>query len=247
MIHYEISVWGKGIYKMAMRLLVIIPAYNEAENIKRVVGNLVDNYPQYDYVVINDGSHDSTEAICKSNGFNYVNQIQNLGLAGTFQTGMKYAKEQNYDAAVQYDGDGQHRAEFIQSMLDVIGTGSDIVIGSRFLTDKKPKTMRMLGSFLIEKSIKLITGQTIHDPTSGMRMYSKRMIEVVANNENMGPEPDSVAYLIRCGAKVSEIQVKMDERIAGESYLNISTSIKYMFTMFISILLICFFRKKIEL
>jgi hypothetical protein len=167
-------------------------------------------------------------------------------LAGTFQTGMKYALMHDYDAVVQYDGDGQHRPEFIASMLKEIEEGSDIVIGSRFVEEKKPRSARMMGSTVIETMIRWTTGKDIHDPTSGMRMYNKKMIRIISTSENMGPEPDTVAYLIKCGAKVSEVQVKMDDRIAGESYLNISTSITYMFTMFISILFICYFRKRIE-
>jgi glycosyltransferase involved in cell wall biosynthesis len=229
-----------------MKLLIVIPAYNEGQNIERVVGNLVENYPQYDYVVVNDGSRDNTGELCQEHGYHCLNQIQNLGLAGTFQTGMKYALMHDYDAVVQYDGDGQHRPEFIASMLKEIEEGSDIVIGSRFVEEKKPRSARMMGSTVIETMIRWTTGKDIHDPTSGMRMYNKKMIRIISTSENMGPEPDTVAYLIKCGAKVSEVQVKMDDRIAGESYLNISTSITYMFTMFISILFICYFRKRIE-
>ena len=99
-----------------MKVLIIIPAYNEAGNIVRVVSNLVENYPQFDYVVINDGSRDETAKLCYEHGFHLIDQPINLGLAGTFQTGMKYAFEHDYDAAVQFDGDGQHRPEYIQAM-----------------------------------------------------------------------------------------------------------------------------------
>jgi Glycosyltransferases involved in cell wall biogenesis len=230
-----------------MKVLIIIPAYNEEGNIERVVKNLIDNYPQFDYVVVNDGSHDRTAEICYQNNFNLLDQPQNLGLAGAFQTGMKYALAKGYDAAIQYDGDGQHRPEFISAMADEIAKGADIVIGSRFVTEKKPSTLRMTGSNILQGLIKLTTGRTVHDPTSGMRMYSKNIIRILAENINMGPEPDTLAYFIRCGAKVAETQVKMDERISGESYLNLSRSVSYMLTMSVSILLVGCFRKKIEL
>lgn len=227
-----------------MRILIIIPAYNEEGNIERVVNNLIQNYPQFDYVVVNDGSKDSTAEICKRNKYNLLNQPINLGLAGAFQTGMKYAYQMGYDAAIQFDGDGQHRPEYIDEMAQKIEEGNDIVIGSRFVTEEKPSSLRMLGSNIIEGLIKFTTGKVIKDPTSGMRMFNQKMIKLLAENLNMGPEPDTVAYLVKCGAKVEEIQVKMDERIAGESYLNLSRSAKYMLTMSISILLVSFFRKK---
>ena len=112
-----------------MKCLVIIPAYNEEENIVRVVENLKNNYPMYDYVVINDGSADSTAKICRKYGYELVDLPVNLGLAGAFQTGLKYAYRKGYDYAIQFDADGQHRPEFIAPMLDKIQEGYDIVIG----------------------------------------------------------------------------------------------------------------------
>ena len=230
-----------------MKALIIIPAYNEAGNIVRVVSNLVENYPQFDYVVINDGSRDETAKLCYEHGFHLIDQPINLGLAGTFQTGMKYAFEHDYDAAVQFDGDGQHRPEYIQAMAERIEAGADIVIGSRFVTEEKPKSLRMFGSNILQSFIRLTTGTNIKDPTSGMRMFSRRIIKILAGNINMGPEPDTVAYLVRSGAKTEEIQVTMDERLFGESYLNLKASIKYMTVMSISILLIGCFRPKVNL
>src|SRR5574344_2624219 len=122
-----------------MKVLIIIPAYNESGNIERVVNNLLTNYPQYDYVVINDGSSDNTAEICRNNHFNLIDLPVNLGLAGAFQTGMKYAWTKGYEAALQFDGDGQHRAEYISSMINEMETSNaDIVIGSRFVSERKP-------------------------------------------------------------------------------------------------------------
>ena len=160
---------------------------------------------------------------------------------------MKYAYKMGYDAAIQFDGDGQHRPEYIGKMVSEIQNGMDIVIGSRFVSEQKPSSLRMLGSNIIESMIKITTGNTIKDPTSGMRMYNKKILKLLAENLNMGPEPDTISYLMKSGAKVKEIQVHMDERIAGESYLTLSRSIKYMLTMSVSILLISFFRKKTEM
>ena len=228
-----------------MKVLIIIPAYNEEGNILNVVGELEKKYPQYDYVVVNDGSTDKTLELCKKHNFNYVDLPINLGLSGAFQTGMKYAKEYGYDYALQFDGDGQHNPKYIADMVETMEKEEiDIAIGSRFVTEKKPLTMRMLGSRLIQFCIKITSGINIADPTSGMRMYNKRMIEKFETELNYGPEPDTVAYLVRCGAKVKEVQVEMSERMAGESYLNFSRTIKYMTNMCTSILLFQWFRRK---
>ena len=228
-----------------MKTLIIIPAYNEAENIERVVEELIKNFPQYDYVIINDGSKDNTAEICKKNGYNMINLPVNIGLAGGFQAGMKYAERNHYDAAIQFDGDGQHDPSYIADMVKVMEMReADIVIGSRFVTQKKPINMRMIGSNIIEFCIKITTGKKIKDPTSGMRLFNRKMICKLANTMNYGPEPDTVAYLIRCGAKVKEVQVQMQERIAGESYLNPVRSIQYMAHMVVSILIIQWFRVK---
>lgn len=225
-------------------LLIVIPAYNEAENIERVVNHLAANFPQYDYVVVNDGSRDETAAICQRNGYNLLNLPVNLGLAGAFQAGLKYADKYGYQYAVQLDGDGQHRPEYLESMIKKMEEGYDIVIGSRFVGEKKPFTMRMLGSNLIEMAIRFTTGVNIKDPTSGMRMFSKRMIREFASGLNYGPEPDTVSYLIRQGARVAEVPVIMDERILGVSYLTPVNAMRYMLKMLISILLIQNFRKR---
>ena len=225
-------------------LLIMIPAYNEEENIELVVERLRQNFPQYDYVVINDGSKDRTAEICREKGYNLVDLPVNLGLAGSFQAGIRYAYRKGYPYAIQIDGDGQHRPEYIERMLVKMKEGYDIVIGSRFVNAKKPMTMRMLGSNLIETAIRLTTGATIKDPTSGMRLYDRKMIEEFAKGLNYGPEPDTISYLIRQGAKVAEVPVVLDERVGGVSYLTPIKAARYMIQMLVSILLIQNFRKR---
>lgn len=228
---------------MRSRLLLIIPAYNEADNIERVVESLRIEYPQYDYVVVNDGSIDRTAEICRERGYRLISLPVNLGLAGAFQTGMKYAAKYGYEYAMQYDGDGQHDPKYIAAMLDLaVKEQCDIVIGSRFVTERKPWSARMLGSRVIAACIAVTTGRRIKDPTSGMRLFNRRMIELLANQVNYGPEPDTVAYLLRKGAVVKESQAFMRERVAGESYLRFGTSIKYMVRMCASILIVQWFR-----
>lgn len=225
-------------------VLIIIPAYNEQDNIKRVVDNLIENYPWYDYVVVNDGSRDHTRRICSENGYKFLDLPVNLGLAGGFQAGMKYAYRAGYKYAIQFDADGQHRPEYIEPIMNKMEEGYDIVIGSRFVNEKKPFSMRMLGSRLISGAIKITTGKRIKDPTSGMRMFNRKIIKECAININYGPEPDTVSFLMKNGATVAEVQAGMDERIAGQSYLTAFKSISYMIRMLTSILIIQNFRKR---
>lgn len=233
---------------MKTNILCIIPAYNEALNIENVIGRLKNYLSDMDYVIINDGSSDDTAFICRQKKLNYVDLPVNLGLAGAIQTGMKYARAKKYDYAIQIDGDGQHNPEYIIPMVEYAQKNSlDVVIGSRFVNEKKPATLRMIGSSLISICIKLTTGKKISDPTSGMRLYNKDVIDVLATQMNNGPEPDTIAYLIRGGAKVGEYQVHMNERRAGESYLNLSNSIKYMFNICTSILIVQWFRKRVKI
>lgn len=229
---------------MQSELLIVIPAYNEEENIESVVTYIRDNYGQYDYIVVNDGSRDRTAEICRSKGYELLDLPTNLGLAGAFQAGLKYAYMKGYSYAIQFDADGQHRPEFIQAMLDRIKEGYDVVIGSRFLNYRKSKSLRMIGSKMLTVAIKMTTGIRVSDPTSGMRMFSRPMIKEFAQNLNYGPEPDTVSYLLKNGAKISEVQVKMEERQFGESYLNLTGSAKYMIKMLISIFLVQNFRKR---
>ena len=226
------------------KLLIVIPAYNEEASIVPVVEDLIEHYPQYDYVIVNDGSRDHTAALCRQHDFHMIDLPVNLGLAGAFQTGLRYAAENGYDCALQFDADGQHLPRYIAPMLELLEGGADIVIGSRFVTVKKPKSLRMVGSYLISWAIRLTTGQPICDPTSGMRMFNRRLLEEFAQNLNYGPEPDTISYLIKNGAVVKEVQVKMAERTAGESYLNFARSVQYMIKMGLSILLIQWFRKR---
>ena len=226
-----------------MKTLAIIPAYNEEGSVVATVDELVSLVPSIDYVVVNDGSTDRTLDLCRGRGLNVINLPVNLGLTAGFQAGMKYALEHGYDCAVQFDADGQHRPEYIQGMVDeMIRTNADVVIGSRFVDGKKRASARMAGSTLISAMMKLTTGAKIVDPTSGMRLYNRSMIEKFAKGHDLGPEPDTIAYFIRKGATVVEVPVSMRERVTGESYLSFSKSISYMLRTCVSILFVQWFR-----
>lgn len=227
-----------------MKVLMIIPAYNEQDNIVHVIEQIQKKYPEYDYVIINDGSIDHTSRRCHRRNYNIIDLPINVGLAGAFQTGLKYAYFRGYECAIQFDADGQHKPEYIQAMFEKMQKGYDIVIGSRFLEKRKSRSFRMIGSKILTVAIWITTGKKVTDPTSGMRMFNRDMIREFALNINYGPEPDTISYLLKQGAEVSEVQVTMDERISGESYLNFTTSIMYMLRMMISILFIQNFRKR---
>lgn len=229
-----------------MKILIIIPAYNEAENIERVVDNLIENYPQYDYVIINDGSTDDTRKICARRGYNLLDLPINVGLSGAIKSGMRYANYYGYDYVLQLDGDGQHDPMYIKDLQSCMEqTGADIVIGSRFKTERKPINSRMIGSQLITTAIFLTTkGKYIGDVTSGMRLFNKKMIKRFGYDMHYSPEPDTLAYLLNCGVKIEEVQVQMHERIAGVSYLNFKSSIWYMMKMMFSIFLFQWVRKR---
>lgn len=228
-----------------MKILVVIPAYNEAGCIERVVDNLIENYPQYDYIIINDGSIDETRKICSRRGFNFMDLPINIGLSGAIKSGMRYANYHGYDYVLQLDGDGQHDPRYIEAMIRKMKeTNCDIVIGSRFKTEAKPLNSRMIGSQILTGVIWLTTkGKYITDVTSGMRLFNKNMIKRFGYDIHYSPEPDTLAYLLNCGVKIQEVQVQMSERITGVSYLDFKNSVWYMMQMLFSILLFQWFRK----
>ena len=226
-----------------MKLLVIIPAYNEQDCIVETVSELRRTIPGVDYVVVNDGSKDDTKKLCLEHEFNLIDLPVNIGLTGGFQAGMKYALRNGYDAAVQFDADGQHVPSYIEALAaEMERSNADIVIGSRFVTEKKSASLRMIGSRLIAAITKITTGASISDPTSGLRMYNRANDRGIQLEIGFRARADSIAYLARKGAKIREVQVSMRERQAGESYLTFTRSIEYMMRTCISILFVQWFR-----
>ncbi len=226
-----------------MKLLVFIPAHNEEKSIISVVQDLTTHCPGYDYVVIDDGSTDGTSRVCKENGYPCISLPINLGLDGVFQTGNKFAYMKGYDACVPFDGDGQHNAEYLPLLMEKLDEGYDIAVGSRFLTKKKHRSLRMAGSAVISFFFKLTTDVAFTDPTSGMRMVSRKVMREIATDPNCGAEPDTWAYFVRNGARLMEVQVEMNERTEGKSYFTLGRSLFFMLRMCISIVLIQNFRK----
>ena len=226
-----------------MRILAIIPAYNEQDCLEQTIRSLESMCPSIDYLIVNDGSTDDTKQICERNHFSHVNLPVNSGLSVGFQTGMKYADRHGYDAAVQFDADGQHLPEYIIPMGHALEEQqADIVIASRTLAGEAPAGARGAGSKIISALIRLTSGVRLTDPTSGMRMYSRRMIGEFAKGYDLTPEPDTVALLARKGCKVIEVPARMQERQGGESYFDFTHVIAYMSRVCFSILLFQWFR-----
>ncbi len=234
-----------------MKVLVIIPAYNEEKNIVKTVKNIeklnLKNYT-IDYVVINDGSSDNTKKICIENKINMIDLPFNLGIGGAVQTGYKFAYYNNYDIAIQFDGDGQHDASYINDLLDEITKGNDIVIGSRFvreLSTFKSTKIRRMGINFLSWLIKVVTGYKIYDPTSGFRATNKKIIKLFADSYPSDyPEPDSIVTIIKKGYKISEIPVKMNKRENGKSSINFIKSIYYMIKVSFAIVIEAIATKK---
>ena len=228
-----------------MKVLIIIPAYNEEKNLKHVISHLQQVCPQFDYVIVNDGSTDGTEKVCRQNQFRHISLPVNLGLTGAVRAGMRYASQKGYDMALQFDADGQHLPEYIQDMVDCMTqTNCDVVIASRYFGCRMPFRMRTVGAKMITAAIRLTTGRHLSDPTSGMRLYSRRIIEQFIKDENNAPEPDTLSYLIRLGADIREVKVEMDERTEGQSYLTPVNASKYMIHMMMSICVFQWFRDR---
>lgn len=221
-----------------MKVLIIIPAYNEEKNLVSVIDHLRRICPQYDYIIVNDGSTDGTKEICEMNQYHFISHPVNQGLASAMQTGIRYALENGYDSALQFDADGQHLPEYIEDMVEHMEESNcDIVIASRFYKTKMPVRMRTLGGKMISAAIRATTGKFITDPTSGMRLYKRNILRLFSENTKLAPEPDTLAYLIRMGADVREVKAKMEDRKIGKSYLTPINATKYMIRVLSSILI----------
>lgn len=215
-----------------MRKLVIIPAFNEEGNLEKTIRDIKENAPDFDYVIINDCSTDGTLEMCRRHGFSYLNLPVNLGIGGAVQTGYRYAYYHGYDVAVQFDGDAQHSAVYLEEMFHVMQqTDSAMVIGSRFIEKEgfQSSSVRRVGIKYFTVLIRLLTGKNITDPTSGMRMINWKLLEKFTEDYPKDyPEPESVVTILSEKYGVTEIPVIMNEREEGVSSISLKKSIYYM-------------------
>lgn len=222
-----------------MKKLIIIPAYNESENIEKTVETICKDASQFDYIIINDCSTDNTREICEKNGFNLINLPINLGIGGAVQTGYRYGWNNGYDLAVQVDGDGQHDPKFLQKMANYLEENQlDMLIGSRFIEKKgfQSSSTRRLGIKYFTILISLLTGVKITDPTSGLRMINRDVMGLFAYDYPKDyPEPESVVTILRRKKRIEEFPVVMKERQGGISSISPKKSLYYMIKVTLAI------------
>ncbi len=223
-----------------MKKIVIIPAFNESASIVNTVKDIEENSEGFDYI-INDRSTDNTLDVCRKNRLNVLDLPLNLGIGGAVQTGYWYAYENGYDIAVQFDGDGQHDAKYLNTMAEHLTKHKlDMVIGSRFITNEgfQSSGARRMGIKYFTFLIKLLTGKKITDPTSGYRLCNRKVIKLFSNQYPKDyPEPETVVALIKRGLNVDEIPVVMRAREEGVSSISPKKSIYYMFKVTLAILI----------
>jgi len=224
----------------SMRVLVIIPAYNEQENILQTIHDLDKYYPYIDRVVINDDSQDKTKEILEKNHINHINLPVNLGIGGGVQTGYLYAFENGYDIAVQMDGDGQHCASELHKIIKPILSGeADLVVGSRFLEKEgfQSSFLRRAGIKFLSRLILCCTGNRIYDVTSGFRAVNRRFIEIFAKDYAQDyPEPEAIVVVSKHHGKILEVPVVMRERRHGESSIKALQSLYYMIKVSLAVI-----------
>lgn len=226
---------------MEIKSIVIIPAYNEEKSIVKTAQDICEHAPEFDYVIINDCSTDHTLSVCREHHLHVLNLPVNLGIGGAVQTGFLYAYKNGYDYAIQFDGDGQHDAKYLQKMRDyMIEQNADMLIGSRFLEKEgfQSTGMRRFGIRYFSALIKLLTGLKITDPTSGMRMINRDILAMYSESYPKDyPEPESVVAIINSGKKVMEYPVVMRKRMEGTSSISPLKSIYYMIKVSLAIFL----------
>ncbi|WP_040213618.1 glycosyltransferase family 2 protein [Clostridium polynesiense] len=222
------------------KVLLIIPAYNESKNIPRLIESINALNEGYDILVVNDCSTDNTKNVCRELGVNTINLPANLGIGGAMQTGYKYAYYNNYDIAVQVDGDGQHNPIYIKDVIREVKSGYNMCIGSRFINKEgfQSTLMRRVGITYFNYLIKMLTGISITDPTSGFRAADKTTINLFRKYYPVDyPEPETVVLLKKNGLKIKEIPVIMNERLEGKSSIDSFKSIYYMIKVSVAILI----------
>lgn len=221
------------------KVLIIVPAYNEEGAIKKTVETIKQYNRDCDVLVVNDGSKDNTLEEARKTEAIVIDLPSNLGIGGAVQTGYQYAKKNNYDIAIQVDGDGQHDPKYIPEMVKLLASKEfDMVIGSRFVekTSYKQTFFRMLGINITSGIIKMMTGKKIHDTTSGFRAVNKEIISYFATNYPYDyPEPDTNMQMVLKGMKIKEIPVEMKQRETGVSSISPLKSISYMLKVTLSL------------
>lgn len=223
-----------------MKSLIIVPAFNEEQNLPGVVKDLRKNCPESDILAVNDCSTDDTLQVLEEQNILFLNLPVNLGIGGAVQSGYKYAVENGYDIAVQFDGDGQHDAKYVKALMEPIETGTaDLVIGSRFIEKQgfQSSGMRRFGINFLSGLIFFLAGVRVKDVTSGMRATNRKLFSYFAEHYAQDyPEPEAVMCAGLTGARITEIPVKMKERAHGKSSIKSFGSVYYMLKVTLALL-----------
>ena len=223
-----------------LRKLAIVPAYNEEEMVGRVVREINRHAPDFDVVVVDDGSTDSTSVAAEREEAVVLRMPFNLGIGGAMQAGYKYALHHDYDVAVQVDGDGQHKPEYLPEMVEALHTTGegDMVYGTRFRGDPGYKVPwgRRLGNMIFGVLLSVIVRQKITDPTSGFRMVNRRGIELFARDyPHDYPEVEAILMLNAHALRIHEVDVRMNARGFGRSSIDYPRSAYYMVKVLLAI------------
>ncbi|MDQ3758708.1 MAG: glycosyltransferase family 2 protein [Actinomycetota bacterium] len=232
-----------------LRKLAIVPAYNESGMVARVIRDIRRAAPDFDIVVIDDGSTDTTAAHAEAQGAVVIRHPFNLGIGGAMQSGYKYALRHGYDVAVQVDGDGQHKPEYLPELLDALhteGDEADMVTGSRFLGEPGYKVPlgRRAGNLIFAVVMSAITRRRITDPTSGFRMTNRRGIELFARDyPHDYPEVEAILMLHAHRLRLHEVHVSMNARGYGRSSIDYPRSAYYMVKVLLAIFIGLFRRR----
>jgi hypothetical protein len=229
-----------------VNILIIIPVFNEEATLRDVVLEIRRSLPHADILVVNDGSTDATETIAKSEGVLLLNHPYNMGIGATMQTGFLYASNRGYDIVAQIDGDGQHRADFLPSLIKpIVEKKCNLVIGSRYLLDGgfKSTLPRRLGMRFFSGLVWLFTGKKATDPTSGFRALDRKAIELFSEEYPSDyPEVEALISAHRQGLTFQEVETVMKHRQGGTSSIGILSALYYMVKVSLSIS-IGFFRR----
>jgi len=224
-----------------MRKLLIIPAYNEADNLAALVREIQTKAPGYDYIIINDGSTDHTAKVCCQHQLNVIHLGNNLGIGGAVQTGYLYAIRHNYDIAIQIDGDGQHDPAYLDALImPLVEDEADFTIGSRFIENEgfQSSGLRRAGIRWLDTILKTGTGLDITDATSGFRACNQKVMQIfVSYYPKDYPEPETIADLYRHKLRILEVPVIMRERQSGVSSIRFFKPAYYMMKVTLSIII----------
>jgi glycosyltransferase involved in cell wall biosynthesis len=224
------------------RILVVIPALNEEEQIATVVQQVKEQVPEAQVLVVNDGSSDRTEQSALASGAKVLSHPFNMGYGVALQTGYKYAREYGFEYVLQMDGDGQHDPQYLRVLLAEVKEGKvDVVIGSRFLREGgyPVPTLRRMGMRLFGFIASRVSGQKITDPTSGYQALGRRVIEFYTHDAFPGdyPDADVLVMLHRAGLRVQEVPVTMRPNSNGQSMHSGLKPLYYIYKMLLSITL----------